>query len=322
MKLFTFFIISATASRAVNVVEMDVGMEGMPVEAYADICSACKNELYELIDRTNANPIFVRLAWHDSGTFDANSSQPWPKKGGANGSIRFMPEIGHGANAGLDKAIALLAPLKAKYPPISWADLMQMASAVSVEHAGGPKIDMIYGRMDVKSPEDCAVEGNLPDGNAPFHDGASTPGAHLRNIFHRMGLSDQDIVALSGAHTLGRAHKTRSGAGEEITKYTSEDVVARKDGVAGIGSTIGGSAWTKNWLTFDNSYFTTIKDTQSDPELLKLQTDRAIFEDEKFSLYAEKYASDQDTFFVDYAAAHKRLSELGSQFIIPGGIKI
>lgn len=26
--------------------------------------------------------------------------------------------------------------------------------------------------------------------------------SHLRDIFHRMGLSDKDIVALSGAHTL------------------------------------------------------------------------------------------------------------------------
>lgn len=31
--------------------------------------------------------------------------------------------------------------------------------------------------------------------------------AHLRNVFYRMGFGDQEIVALSGAHTIGRAHK-------------------------------------------------------------------------------------------------------------------
>ena len=50
----------------------------------------------------NANPIMVRLAWHDSGTYDKEISE-WPACGGANGSIRFEPEINHGANAGLSK---------------------------------------------------------------------------------------------------------------------------------------------------------------------------------------------------------------------------
>lgn len=46
------------------------------------------------------------------------------------------------------------------------------------------------------------------------------PVQHLRNVFHRMGLSDKDIVALSGAHTLGRARPERSGFGKKETKYT------------------------------------------------------------------------------------------------------
>lgn len=32
---------------------------------------------------------------------------------------------------------------------------------------------------------------------------------HLRHIFYRMGFDDKGIVALSGAHTLGRARKVR-----------------------------------------------------------------------------------------------------------------
>ncbi len=79
----------------------------------------------------------------------------------------------------------------------------------------------------------------------PFADGSLTPAEHLRKVFHRMGLSDQEIVALSGAHTLGRAYKNRSGFGsEEGTKYT-------KDGPG----TKGGTSWTPEWLKFDNSYF-------------------------------------------------------------------
>ena len=41
-------------------------------------------------------------------------------------------------------------------------------------YAGGPVIDMKYGRKDATSPECCVDEGNLPAGNAPFPD-ADTP---------------------------------------------------------------------------------------------------------------------------------------------------
>ena len=164
----------------------------------------------ELIDRTNCGPILIRLAWHDSGTYDVEA-----KTGGANGSIRFEPEINHGANAGLTKALQLLEPIKAAFPTVGWADLMQMGSACAVEATGGPKIDLRYGRVSAEGPEACPAEGNLPAGNAPFP-ADDTPAAHLRKVFYRMGFNDREIVALSGAHTLGRGHKDRSGTGAEV----------------------------------------------------------------------------------------------------------
>lgn len=51
-----------------------------------------------------------------------------------------------------------------------------------------------------------------------------------------------------------------------------------------------------------------------DPELLQLATDNALLTDPAFRPLVEKYAADQDAFFADYAAAHKRLSELGAVF--------
>lgn len=57
--------------------------------------------------------------------------------------------------AGLKVALNLLKPIKAKFPDVSFADLMQMASAAAVEAAGGPKIPMRYGRRDAEGPKDC-----------------------------------------------------------------------------------------------------------------------------------------------------------------------
>lgn len=169
----------------------------------------------DIIYEKACGPIFVRLAWHDSGTYDKDVEGEWPAAGGAVGSIRFEPEIGHGANAGLINAVKLLEPVKEAFPDVSYADIYQMASARSIETAGGPSLGVKYGRLDATSPDQCSPEGNLPDAE-PSDEGkyggeggtASTestePEGHLRKVFYRMGLDDEDIVALSGAHTFGR----------------------------------------------------------------------------------------------------------------------
>lgn len=66
---------------------------------------ALREDLWKLVEKLNCNPILLRLAWHDAGTYD-KSKTAFGERGGANGSIRFSPEISMGANNGLDKAAA------------------------------------------------------------------------------------------------------------------------------------------------------------------------------------------------------------------------
>lgn len=291
------------------------------VEAYV----ACRQELLAFIDKNNCAPIMVRLAWHDSGNFD-RSIMSWPECGGANASIIFEPEIGYGANAGLTKAVNFLKGFKAKYPLVSWADLIQMASACAIEATGGPNIPMKYGRVDAPDGSACpgrtsrgtADNAGLPDAMPPFGCGAGDAATHLRNIFGRMGFDDEAITALSGAHTIGRAFKERSGTVEngygdaKASKYTKSSCPVRFDGKEGVGMP-GGKAWTRNWLTFDNSYFKHLKQGK-DEELNWFPTDAALHTDPKFKVYFDKFADSKDAFFEAYSKAHKKLSELGSKF--------
>ncbi|XXG87064.1 hypothetical protein AAC387_Pa11g1848 [Persea americana] len=268
-----------------------------------DQLKSAREDIKELLKTTFCHPILVRLGWHDAGTYDKNIEE-WPKRGGANGSLRFEIELKHAANAGLVNALKLLQPIKEKYSSVTYADLFQLASATAVEEAGGPKIPMKYGRVDVIGPEQCPDEGRLPDAGPP------SPAGHLRDVFYRMGLNDKEIVALSGAHTLGRSRPERSGWGKPESKYT-------KDGPGAPG----GQSWTVQWLKFDNLYFKDIKE-RKDEDLLVLPTDAALFEDPSFKVYAEKYAEDQDAFFADYAEAHAKLSNLGAKFDPPEGFSI
>ncbi|KAG6505672.1 L-ascorbate peroxidase 3-like [Zingiber officinale] len=226
-----------------------------------------RRDLRALIASKNCAPIMLRLAWHDAGTYDVTT-----KTGGPNGSIRHEDEYTHGANAGLKIAIDLCEPVKSKHPRITYADLYQLAGVVAVEVTGGPTIEFVPGRRDSSV---CPREGRLPD--------AKKGAPHLRDVFCRMGLTDKDIVALSGGHTLGKAHPERSGF----------------DG-----------AWTSEPLKFDNSYFIELLKGETEG-LLKLPSDKALLGDPEFRRYVELYAKDEDAFFKDYAESHKKLSELG-----------
>ncbi|KAL0763773.1 hypothetical protein Bca101_079924 [Brassica carinata] len=234
---------------------------------YTKEINKARRDLRSIISSKNCAPIMLRLAWHDAGTYDAQS-----KTGGPNGSIRNEEEYTHGANSGLKIALELCEGVKAKHPKITYADLYQLAGVVAVEVTGGPDISFQPGRKDSNV---CPREGRLPDAKKDFQ--------HLRDVFYRMGLSDKDIVALSGGHTLGRAHPERSGF----------------DG-----------PWTQEPLKFDNSYFVELLKGESEG-LLKLPSDKTLLEDPEFRRYVELYAKDEDAFFRDYAESHKKLSELG-----------
>uniref|UniRef100_A0A7S0BK01 Plant heme peroxidase family profile domain-containing protein n=1 Tax=Rhodosorus marinus TaxID=101924 RepID=A0A7S0BK01_9RHOD len=241
-----------------------------PVSMKVDVAEVT-DSLMKLYDEVPCQPIMVRLAWHDAGTFDKDQ----PETPGADASIRFSPEKDHGANNGLGWAMDTLEPIKEKFPEISYADLYQLASVVAVAHAGGPEIPFKLGRKDAL-PEDCTPDGRLPAADKRM--------GHLRDIFYRMGFNDAEIVALSGAHTLGKAHKDRSGFE---------------------------GPWTHEMLKFDNSYFTELVKEEADPALLKLESDLALMDEPNCKALVEEYAANQDKFFEDYAKAHQKLSELG-----------
>ena len=120
---------------------------------------------------------------------------------------------------------------------------------------------------------------------------ATTAGRHLRKVFYRMGLNDEAIVALSGAHTLGRAYKDRSGQGQEETSVTNGSMTQKFANGSTASFHTGGSSWTENFFIFDNSYYTEVAhavtegDTKSSEELLKLSSDKAIFKDDQFRPY-------------------------------------
>eukprot|EP00439_Symbiodinium_sp_Y106_P044249 s435_g5.t1 len=271
--------------------------------------------------------------WHDAGVFSDGKL----KGGCPNAAMRFTDggEGTFGANAGLpDVALGLLKPITEKYVPdtIGHADLWTLAANVAIKEMGGPDIKTRFGRKDAESSADSVESqvGRLPDGDKEIDhlreifadiktrfgrkDAESSADSvesqvgrlpdgdkeidHLREIFAPKGFSDKEIVALSGAHTVGKCHLDRSGF----------------DG-----------PWTEAPLKFDNSYFkdmlakewTDDKSEKGNPQFksesgtIMLISDLALLKDPAFKEHVEKYAADQDAYFADFTTAWVKLQENG-----------
>ncbi|KAI1088535.1 heme peroxidase [Rostrohypoxylon terebratum] len=257
------------------------------VKVYNEIAKLL--EEHDDYDDGSYGPVLLRLAWHASGTYDLATGT-----GGSNGAtMRFAPEGDHGANAGLKNARDFLEPVKAKFPWISYSDLWIIGGVAAIQEMQGPIIPFRPGRQD-RDAAACTPDGRLPD--------ASQGQDHLRNIFYRMGFNDQEIVALAGAHALGRCHTDRSGF---EGPWTFSPTVLTND----YYTLLLNEKW--QWRKWNGPKQYEDAKTKS---LMMLPADYALIQDKAFKSWVEKYAKDNGLFFKDFAAVITKLFELGVPF--------
>jgi len=183
-------------------------------------------------DYGHYGPLFIRLAWHASGTYRFLDG----RSGADGGQIRFDPLRSWPDNASLDKAVRLLWPIKQKYGRrLSWADLIVLSGTVALESMGFKTIGFAGGRSDdwmaevvdwgpeqaflaaqrhdksgkLKGPLAADHMGLIyvnPEG--PFGNPDPLEAAKfIRQSFARMSMNDEETVALiAGGHTFGKAH--------------------------------------------------------------------------------------------------------------------
>lgn len=292
-------LLSSASGFGVASITLATRPAGAAAKVSPEAVAKSKGDIDKLVKADpNKGPTLVRLAWHSSGTYDKMS-----KTGGSGlGTIRFKEELAHGGNAGLDKAVAWLEPVKQANPSLSYADLYTLSGVVAIKSLGGPDIPWRAGRVDSMDPKDVTPDGRLPNADNGSY---AQDSAHLRDIFYRMGFNDQEIVALSGAHALGRCHADASGF---------------------VGP------WTPTPTMFNNVYFSLLKNTEweegcikgescknhqyrdsNSQQFMMLPTDIVLIKDPSFKQYVDLYASDQSKFFQDFSKAFGTLLELGTK---------
>lgn len=212
--------------------------------------------------------------------------------------MRYEAEGGDPANAGLQHGRAFLEPVKAAHPWITYSDLWTLAGVTAIAEMGGPSIPWKPGRTDLVDDSKVPPRGRLPDGAQ----GAD----HLRFIFYRMGFNDQEIVALSGGHNLGRTHADRSGfSGPWVnnpTRFSNQ-----------FFKLLLRLTWTKKTMPngVEQFVYNDPDAEDGDEQLMMLPTDIALIHDPSFRSWVEKYAEDKDLFFDHFSKVFAKLIELG-----------
>ncbi|CCF59088.1 hypothetical protein KAFR_0G00550 [Kazachstania africana CBS 2517] len=233
-------------------------------------------------------PVLTRLAWHSSGTWDKNNNTG----GSFGGTYQFQKESNDPSNKGLHNGAEFLAPIHKQFPWLSHGDLYTLGGVVAIQELQGPVIPWRPGRVDL--PEDMTPDnGRLPD--------AVYGADYVRNFFKRLDLNDQEVVALMGAHCLGRTHLQNTGFdgpwGAASNTFTNEFFL---------------NLLNENWKLEKNE----AKNMQwnSPKGYMMLPTDHALIEDDKYMAYVKLYATNNDKFFEDFAKAFKKLLEGGITF--------
>lgn len=208
---------------------------------------------------------------------------------------------------------------------VSKADFWVAAAYTVIEDAGGPVIPFMAGRIDNSNSTPCSKPvGNLPNPEGNW--------ASVTSVFvTRMGLTETDIIALLGAHVLGRCKYQNTG-------YEGYWVPNPNKFTNGFYSFLLNTDWyftltmngTHQWQTsFPNSI-------NNEPNMM-LNTDMAMrysnvgvgetctmtndtapCTDNTMTLSTiQNYASNQTAFFMDFATAYSKLTSRGYDDLTP-----
>ncbi|KAF5735827.1 peroxidase 55-like [Tripterygium wilfordii] len=106
------------------------------------------------------------------------------------------------AGDGFDTVVKAKEAVEAQCPSVvSCADILALAARDVVVLAGGPSFAVELGRRDGLVSQASLVAGNLPEPEFDL--------AQLNAMFSKNNLTQLDMIALSGAHTLGFSHCDR-----------------------------------------------------------------------------------------------------------------
>ncbi|KAJ9171040.1 hypothetical protein P3X46_019091 [Hevea brasiliensis] len=275
------------------------GVDGLSMDYYFMSCPFAEQIVKNTVTRAlQADPTLaaglVRMHFHDcfiegcdgSILIDSTKDNTAEKDSPANLSLRGY-EVIDDAKEELENQCPGI---------VSCADILAMAARDAVFWTGGPVYDIPKGRKDGRRSK---IEDTI---NLPF---PTFNASELIRQFGQHGFSAQEMVALSGAHTLGVARcasfKNRLNGGDP--SVDSEFAKTMSKTCSGGDNAEQPFDPTRN--TFDNFYYNALQRKSG-----LLFSDQTLFTSPRTRAIVNGYAFNQAMFFFDFQQAMLKMSML------------
>ncbi|XP_010683553.3 LOW QUALITY PROTEIN: cationic peroxidase 1 [Beta vulgaris subsp. vulgaris] len=188
---------------------------------------------------------------------------------------------------------------------VSCADILAVAARDSVVALGGQSWTVLLGRRDATTASQSAATSNIPAPTLNL--------TQLITFFSNKGFTTQELVALSGAHTIGQARCTsfRSRIYNE-TSINSTFATSLQANCPSNGGDNNLSPLDKTSpTTFDNAYFTNLLSLEG-----LLHSDQQLYSGNgNTDSQVSSYSSSSSTFFTDFANA---MVKMGNMSVLTG----
>ncbi|EEF51125.1 lignin-forming anionic peroxidase [Ricinus communis] len=204
---------------------------------------------------------------------------------------------------GFDVIDNIKSQLESRCPGIvSCADIVAVAARDASVAASGPSWSVNLGRRDSTTASRSLADSNLP----AFTDSLD----RLTSLFGSKGLSQRDMVALSGAHTIGQAQcVTFRGRIYNNASDIDAGFAATRRSQCPAASGSGDSNLAPLDLVtpniFDNNYFRNLIQKKG-----LLQSDQVLFSGGATDSIVNQYSRDSSVFSSDFASAMVKMGNI------------
>ncbi|KAI3894489.1 hypothetical protein MKX03_013820 [Papaver bracteatum] len=290
------------------------GASSLQIDAYYHTFPDVERIIYSKVEEAVMNDprmaaSLLRLHFHDCFVNGCDASVLLDDSNTFVGEKTAVPNLN--SLRGFDVVDAIKCELESVCPEtVSCADILATAARDSVVLSGGPGWDVPMGRKDSLSASKTDANNNIPAPNS----GLNTLIAKFQNV----GLDYTDMVALSGAHTIGQARCSSfsSSLQGRSSSSSSDGPVLDLQFLASLKQLCSSSENDNNaTLTaldlatpaaFDNQYFINLVSGEA-----LLPSDQALVAGNSPTLeIVESYVIDPLAFFDDFKRSMVRMGSL------------